>query len=239
MKLVFRLGLRNLLRQKKRNFLLGTCIAIGMMILVIANSFSHGLVDVLINDIVSYAFGHLVVQGNPGTMYTMINDKERVEEIIRDTVAEEDLLYMAENLGIFGQAVGNGEADNIMIIGIDAGEYEDEFINDFFTLIDGDFNDFLNNELENPIVISEAKADSLNVGVYDIVKVRFQTVTGQMQSAKLTVAAIANAGNSFMDIVTFLDSASVRELAGYKPWQSPSLQLNLNNPKSTSKLYAD
>ncbi|MFP4662597.1 MAG: ABC transporter permease [Halanaerobiales bacterium] len=239
MKLVYRLALRNLLRQKKRNFLLGTCIAIGMMILVIANSFSHGLVDVLINDIVSYAYGHLVVEGNPGTMYTMINDKERIEEIIRDTVPEDDLIYLAENLGIYAQAVSNGEADNLMIIGIDTEEYSDEFFADFFTLVEGDFKEYFNKEIEHPIIISEAKAKSLNVGLYDTIKVRFQTVTGQMQSAKLTITTIANAGNSFMDIVAFLDAAHVKELAGYKSWQSPSLQLNLNNPKSTSKMYAD
>jgi len=239
MKLIFKLSLRNLFRQKRRNILLGSCIAIGMIILVIANSFSHGLVDVLINDIVSYAFGHLVVQGNPSGNYTMLRDKERIEEIIRETVPEEDILGMGESLGIFAQAVGNGEADNIMVIGVDGEDAGDGFFEDFFTLIEGDFNDYFNEEIENPIIISESKAKTLNVGLYDVVKIRFSTVTRQMQSAKLTVIAIANAGNSFMDAVTFLDASYVKELAGYKPWESASLQLTLNNPKITAKKYAD
>ncbi len=239
MKLIFKLSLRNLFRQKRRNILLGSCIAIGMIILVIANSFSHGLVDVLINDIVSYAFGHLVVQGNPSGNYTMLRDKERIEEIIRETVPEEDILGMGESLGIFAQAVGNGEADNIMVIGVDGEDAGEEFFDDFFTLIEGDFNDYFNKDIEHPIIISESKAKSLNVGLHDVVKIRFPMVTGQMQSAKLTVIAIANAGNSFMDLVTFLDAGYVKNLAGYKPWESASLQLTLNNPKITAKKYAD
>jgi len=239
MKLIFKLSLRNLFRQKRRNILLGSCIAIGMMILVIANSFSHGLVDVLINDIVSYAFGHLVVQGNPNGNFTMLRDKERIEGIIRETIPDEEILEMAESLGIFAQAVGNGEADNIMVIGVDGEESGEEFFDDFFTLIEGDFNDYFNEDIENPIIISESKAKSLNVGLHDVVKIRFPMVTGQMQSAKLTVVAIANAGNSFMDVVTFLDASSVKEMAGYKPWESASLQLTLNNPKMTAKKYAD
>lgn len=69
MGLVFRLSLRNLFRQKRRNLMLGIGIAFGMMILVIANSFSHGMVDVLIKDIVSNAFGHLVIDGKMGNSY--------------------------------------------------------------------------------------------------------------------------------------------------------------------------
>ena len=38
--LLFRLSLRNLFRQKRRNLLLGSAMAIGVMLLVVANSFS-------------------------------------------------------------------------------------------------------------------------------------------------------------------------------------------------------
>lgn len=221
--------------------MLGVCIALGMMILVITNSFSHGLVDVLINDVVSYAYGHLVVEGNPGTYYTMHRDKERIEQVIRDTIPEGDLNEINENLGIFAQAVGNGESDNIMIIGIEAGteDIEGGFFDDFFTLVEGDYSKFLSEDIENPIIISETKADSLNVGLNDVIRVRFSMVTGQMQSTRLTVIAIANAANSFMDIVTFLKADHVKELAGYKPWEGASLQINLNNPKINAKKYAD
>src|SRR5690554_5904248 len=155
MGLISRLSLRNLLRQKRRHLFLGICIAFGMMILVIANAFSHGLVDVLINEVVSYAFGHLVIEARPGNSYfTMIRDQERIVRIIEETVKPEDLIDINENLGMMGRAVGNGESDNVVVVGITIDEDEKEFFfNDFFTLIDGDFEDFFSEEYEYPIII--------------------------------------------------------------------------------------
>ncbi|HBR30432.1 MAG TPA: hypothetical protein DD789_13445, partial [Firmicutes bacterium] len=170
MGLISRLSWRNLLRQKKRNLFLGICIGFGMMILVIANSFSHGMVDVLINDVVSYAFGHLVVNGTQGNSYfTMIRDKERMIQLIEETVKPEDLLEINENLGMMGRAVGNGEADTVMVIGVTIKEEEMHFLDDFFTLVDGDFNDYFSAEYEYPVIISAEMAKSLNVQVHDVV----------------------------------------------------------------------
>lgn len=243
MGLIFKLGLRNLLKQKRRNFFLGIGIGFGMMILVIANSFSHGIVDVLINDIASYAYGHLVIEGiNPhSSMTRVIRDKQRVMDVIEKTVEEEHLIDVNENLGILARAIGNGEIDNIYIVGVSPSNPEERagFFNDFFTLVDGSFDDYFNPEIENPIIISETKARSLNVRVGDIIRVRFTMITGQIQAAKLTVVAIANANNSFMDIVTFLAAERAKELFGYKPWESASIQITLKDPAGTSKYYAD
>ena len=64
MNIIFKVSLRNLLRQKRRNFFLGIGIAFGMSILVIASSFSQGLVDVLIKDLISSVTGHVQINGN-------------------------------------------------------------------------------------------------------------------------------------------------------------------------------
>lgn len=242
MGLIYKLSLRNLLRQKRRNLLLGIGIAFGMMILVVANSFSHGIVDVLINDVVSYAFGHLVIESRPGnSYYSIIRDKARIEKIIRETVKKEDLVELNENLGAFGRAVGNGDTDNIVLVGVTLKTEQDkkDFFQGFFTLVDGDFNECLSDQIEYPVIISQQKAKSLHVKVHDIIRVRLPMVTGQIQAAKLTVVAIANANNSFMDIVAFADGNRVKKLLGYKPWESAALQLNLKNPKQTAPYYAN
>jgi ABC-type lipoprotein release transport system permease subunit len=242
MGLIFRLSLRNLFRQKRRNLLLGIGIGFGMMILVIANSFSHGMVDVLINDVVSNAFGHLVIQSRPGnSMYSMIRDRERTEKIIRDNIKKEDIIRIDESLGNFGRAIGNGETDNVVIVGMFVTNTKDktEFFKGFFSLVDGSYDEYFSQEIEYPVIISQQKAKSLNVKVHDQIRVRLPMVTGQVQAAKLTVVAIANANNSFMDICLFMDGARVKKLLGYKPWESASLQIALKDPKKTAKHYAD
>lgn len=241
MGLIFRLSLRNLLRQKRRNILLGLGISFGMMILVIANSFSHGMVDVLIKDIVSNAFGHLVIQGNPSKQVNIIRDRARFDKIINETIKKDDLERVNENLGMFGRAVGNGEADNVVVVGVAPHSEQDkkEFFTNFFTLVQGNFDDFYSKDIEYPVIISQEKAKSLNVKLHDIVKVRLPMVTGQVQAAQLTVIAIANSNNTFMNIVLFMEASRVKKLLGYKPWESASLQINLKDPKRTATYYAD
>ena len=47
MPVLFNISFRNLVRQKRRNVLLGITIAFGAMVLVLANAFSHGISKVL------------------------------------------------------------------------------------------------------------------------------------------------------------------------------------------------
>jgi ABC-type lipoprotein release transport system permease subunit len=243
MGLLFQLSLRNLLRQKRRNLLLGIGISFGMMILVIANSFSHGMVDVLINDIVSNAFGHLVIQSSIGnsSYYSMIRDKARIMEIVHDSIKKEDLRYVSESLGMFGQAVGNGTSDNVVVVGVSVKTEAEkkEFFKNFFTLVEGNFDDYFRKDIEYPIIISQEKAKSLNVKLHDDIRVRLPMVTGQINTAKLNVIAIANANNSFMNLILFMDGDKAKKLMGYKPWESAGLQLTLNNPEINAKKYAN
>jgi ABC-type lipoprotein release transport system permease subunit len=241
MGLIFRLSLRNLFRQKRRNLLLGIGISFGMMILVITNSFSHGMVDVLINDVVSNAFGHLVINSSSGTYSTMIRDKARIEKIIHENVKKEDLVYVSESLGVFGQGIGNGEADNVVVVGVSVKSKVEKkaFFKNFFTLVEGNFDDYFRKDIEYPVIISQQKAKSLKVKLHDDIRVRLPMVTGQINTAKLNVIAIANANNSFMDLVLFMDGNRVKKLLGYKPWESASLQLTLKNPQVTARKYAD
>ncbi len=242
MGLILRLSIRNLLRQKKRNMFLGIGIAFGMMILVIANSFSTGMVDVLIQDVVSNAFGHLVVSGTPGnSFYAVIRDKERIEGVIREVIPPEDIVLITENLGVMGTAIGNGESDNVFVVGVttDTEEEKEAFFTDFFTLVEGDFADFTSYDYEYPVIISQEMGRSLNVGLHDVIRLRVPMVTGQIQAVRLTVIAIANANNSFMNIVLFLDGGRVKELLGYRPWESAALQVTLRDPKRTAAHYAD
>jgi hypothetical protein len=58
-----------------------------------------------------------------------------------------------------------------------------------------------------------------NIFVDDI-RVRLPMVTGQINTAKLHVIAIADANNSLMNMVVYLDGNRAKQLMGYKPWES-------------------
>jgi ABC-type lipoprotein release transport system permease subunit len=61
MPVIFNIALRNILRQKRRNLLLGIAITFGAMVLILANAFSHGITKVLFERIVKYTNGHVAV----------------------------------------------------------------------------------------------------------------------------------------------------------------------------------
>ena len=178
MSVLLKISFRNLIRQKRRNILLGISIAFGTCILIIANSFSHGLSDILLNKIIGRAFGHIVVMMNERDKHTMpvIRDKERIEQAIRDNV--EGVQYAYENVSAFTRGLGNGKSEFIVIIGV---EPDEGFYEEMPPAVHGNIRDLTNPEIENPISLYESMADNLNVKLHDTVKVKFQTIYGQVK----------------------------------------------------------
>ncbi|MBP7653922.1 FtsX-like permease family protein [Candidatus Dependentiae bacterium] len=223
---IIKISLRNLYRQKRRNFLLGIAIACGMTALVVANSFSNGISDVLLNKIVVHIFGHMNIsvseKGNFQNM--MIRDKDRIIKIIKKNV--EGIKEIEEGIGGFGRIIGNGKSDNIALAGV---KPSPEFYS-WCKVVSGNIKDYENRNLENPVLLSEMKAKYLNVKVKDIIRLRTSNVWGQTQTARLTVAAIVKLENIFMESALYLNMEDMKKIMGYRPYETGALLINLNNP---------
>lgn len=239
MRLVLSLAFRNLFRQKRRNLLLGVAIGFGMMILVLANSFSHGISDNILNKMVVYMVGHMEVSiMEKSKQYNrIIRDRERFVGIIRKNVP--DIKEIVESVGVLTRVVGNGKSDNSIVVGLkDTPENRDYFKN---YVIEGSDAEFYKNNVENPAVIYEEKARALNVKLNDSIKIRLKTVSGQEQSARLTVVGIMRSNNIFESFAIFIDLAKLKKLMDMKPYETGALQVNfhrVNDPRFAIK-YAD
>jgi len=235
--LLIRLSLRNLLRQKRRNILLGSAMAIGVAILVTANSFSHGISDIMFNKVMRYVTGHVAVRFNErgGVMREIFRDKERIFKAIgTEPVIEE----VDESIAMFSRAIGNGKSDNIILVGMNvkqglSGEALKE-VEASFRLVEGSWKDIETSALENPVIISAEKARYLNVKMHDVVRVRFRNMFGQDQAARLTVAGIMKNDNIFMQPVVFLELARAKELLGYRSYETGSLSLKIKDPQKNA-----
>ncbi len=230
MGLILKVSFRNLIRQKRRNILLGTSIAFGMCILIVANSFSHGLSDILLNKIIGTAFGHIVLMMNEKGKNTMpiIRDKERMKQVLEENIVGIDAVY--EGVSTYTRALGNGKSEYTAIVGVEATE---EFISQM-KVVQGDLHDLANPDMENPIALSETMAKDLNVDLYGTIKVKFQTVYGQSQSARFTVAALLKADNVFMAMASFTHLNTLKPLMGYAPYETANLTVamkQLKDPK--------
>ncbi len=249
MKLLIMLSLRNLFRQKRRNILLGTAIAFGMMILVIAYSFSAGISDIMFNKIVRYVAGHVRVSFNEkgGTQRQIFRDKERIMTLIKDSATinnnEFGVLEYDESIGVFCRAIGNGKTDNVVMVGIDTkqemSEQTRKEVEESFKMVEGVFESLDDPNIENPVIISTEKAEYLNVKLNDVIRVRFKTVLGQEQAARLTVVGIMKNDNVFMNGVVFLGLQHLRHLMAYNEWETGTIQLNIKVPQKNAVKVAD
>jgi ABC-type lipoprotein release transport system permease subunit len=236
LKLILSLSVRNLIRQKRRNLLLGIAIAFGTMILVMANSFSHGLSDSLFNRVIVYMTGHVSVsvQEKGRMMNDLIRDRDRIDAIVRRETR--DLRFVNDAVATFTRLIGNGKGENAMVVGLDTTREEDAGgdSQDSWDIVSGRFADFTNGSVEWPIMIYEDKAKKLNVRLGDTVRGRFNTINGQQQSATFTVVAIVKSAGMFQGMATFVPFPKMKQLLGYRPWESGTLQIILKNPKRTA-----
>lgn len=244
MNVLFKISLRNLIRQKRRNFLLGIAIAFGTMVLILASAFSHGISDVLFNKIVVYVAGHLSVNftQNGDMSRQVFHDGPRMMEIVKKEVPE--IVAVQEALGIMSRAIGNGKSDNVIMVGIDFKSGSDDKnlrkeTEENFRMLTGQFLDLEDSTIENPVLVSEQKAKYLNVKKGDVLRVRFRMISGQNQAARLTVVGVFKPANSFMSAPVFLEVNKLKKLAGYGKDDIGQIYLRIKNPKKDAVRLAD
>lgn len=242
MKLIINLALRNLLRQKRRNILLGTAMAIGVTILVLANSFSQGISDIMFNKIMRWVTGQVTVRFNEkGKVYReLFRDKQRVMAIIK---SEPEVLEADEGIGMFCRAIGNGKSDNVILVGVNTTEGISaeslKEVEESFRMIEGSWKSIEDTSIENPAIVSREKAKYLNVKMHDTIRLRFRNMFGQDQAVRVTVAGIMKNDNIFMQPVLFLQLKDAKNVLGYRDYESGSISLKVNNPKKNAKPIAD
>jgi ABC-type lipoprotein release transport system permease subunit len=243
MHILLLISLRNLLRQKRRNVLLGTAIAFGAMILILANAFAHGISDVLFTRVVKYVSGHVSVNfTRNGDMFRPVfHDGERILSTARNTV--EGITQIEETIGNFARAIGNGKSDNIILVGIELGAYatEEEVkeAESNFRMIEGGFEDLSDTTVENPVILSEQKASYLNVKKGDVIRLRVRDINGQDQAVRLTVIGIFKPVSVFMSAPAFVEMKNVKRMLGYGPNDIAQLYITLEDPRRNAKTQAD
>lgn len=245
MQQIISISFRNLVRQKRRNILLGVAIAFGALVLVLANAFSHGISKVLFEQIVKYTNGHVAISyiRNGNVMNTIFHDDVRIRDAIKEAAPAD--ARAEEAISVFGRAIGNGVADNLILVGVDldSKKMTEKEVKEFesnFKMIEGSF-DRLNDSavVGYPVVLAKQKADYMKLKMGDVMRVRFTGVRNQASSAQLTVVGIFKPSNVFMSAPIFLNLKHVRLLAGYEPHDIASLQVNMENPQLNAKKVAN
>ena len=244
LRLLNSLAFRNLMRQKRRNLLLGVAIAFGTMILIMANSFSRGITDTLLNKIVVQMTGHieLAVLERSRAQNLLIRDRAFFANLLQQNLP--DIREISENVAVFSRAIGIGKGENVIVVPMDLGETADppqssdaEYIVSRAT--EGKIEDLLSPQYENPVAIFADKAKALNVKLFDTLKMRLKTVSGQEQSARFTIVMVLKSESMFESGALFLPLKNLKVLRGLRENETGSLQVTFkkfDSPRAVIKL---
>jgi ABC-type lipoprotein release transport system permease subunit len=220
-------------------------MAFGIMILIVANSFSHGVSDIMFNKIVVYMTGHVGINFNEGSgkRTPVFRDKEWILDVIKNNTKKEDIETVDEALGIFGRAIGNGKADNVVFVGLDMSKHVSEkLMKEYlasFNVVEGSYRDILRTDIENPLILAKQKAASLNVKINDVIRFRFRNVYGQDQAVRAVVVGIMANDNIFMQGIMFVELKNIKKMLGYSPQECGNLHIILKNPVRDAVKVAD
>ncbi|HVP18644.1 MAG TPA: ABC transporter permease [Spirochaetia bacterium] len=234
-RVVSTIAFRNLVRQFRRNTLLGIGIAVSMSILVVTTSYTNGLTDILFNRVMVYMTGHIrVVEDSYVTRRSdVIRDTPRFIETIKANVP--GIKRIDVSIGAFGRSIGNGKTGMCFLVGIprDADFYKDT------QLESGHTQDIFKPDVFPGIILYKNAAKDINVGMNDIVTVRFDTVYGQSQAPKFKVVGLIPSENLFMDVAAFVDQDTLRTMLNLKPDESLGLNIVTTYPEDQRKVIAE
>ena len=245
MLVILRLSLKNLFRSKRRSLFLGLGLAIGFMILIVADSFSQGLSDILLNRVVINFTGHIEIMGfeKAGRNKFIIRDKPRLVKIVKEVLDSPDLKEkILKDLGGVKSIRGNAmlfitgigtKSSQVMLLGR---EPEDEFLNSL-SVVEGNPEEFKNLAIPDAVIISRSKAEQLGVKVGDRFRSMFQTIYGQFQTADFTVVALTEGSDIFAKGVGYARLEDLKHLLGYREWETGSLQVNFRRVKNKKLLH--
>ncbi len=234
-RMVSKIAFRNLMRQFRRNMLLGIGIAVSMCILVMTASFTNGLTDILFNKVMVYMTGHIrVIQDSYVTRRSdVIRDVPRFIQAIKENVP--GIKRIDVTVSAFGRSIGNGKTGMVALVGIprDADFYRDT------QLEAGHTQDIFKQDVFPGIIMYKNAAKDINVRLNDIVTVRFDTVYGQSQAPKFKVVGLIPSENMFMDVAAFVDQDTLRTMLNLKPDEALGLNIVVDYPEDQRKVIAE
>ena len=180
-----RIAYRNVLRQARRNLLLGGAIAFGFLIFTLLNGFTGGTVKTVSSNLADVLGGHVYVSGSEvseaGSEISVVRDTAALEgalEGLGDEVASYTTRSSASASVIFGSA-----EETVDLVGVDFSQ--EPGFTDSLELETGSLEAFL--ETDTGVLLPAELIEDLGLQIGESVVVRTTTVTGQQNVGDFVV----------------------------------------------------
>lgn len=236
---LLKIAYRNVSRQKRRSNLLALAIAFGVMMIILVNSLTQGLVRTTEENFSSALGGHIYLTGEvlleSGKVTNQIADTQ-----VLDAVLPQFTGYIAESqkrTTISGTYIFHSKTTNGNLYGVNW--EEEKTLMDTFAVLEGSLDRIGE---ERAIVIPQETAEDLGVALNEEILVSFTTITGQANVGEFTIVAIVKDTLGLGFTASYANIGYVNDLVGLEAeeYQSYNLVLNdISQIHSITKLIED
>ncbi|MBN2324381.1 MAG: ABC transporter permease [Spirochaetes bacterium] len=191
-----RVAFRNVFRQRKRTFSLGVNYAIVTLILLLVFAFSHGASTNIAESLSRATSGHINIAGEnviDGKIYKGVLDYRKIENIVRDTLGPDTVIYPKYN--VWTVTYNKGIPKRVRYYGIYP-KLETDFQKQF-EFIEGGWDDFASGS--DGIIVSKELADYLELEPQGEVVVSTRTRFGAFNTTTFIVRGIFDTDNYFIE----------------------------------------
>ena len=223
---LIKIAYRNVSRQKRRSNLLGLAIAFGVMMIVLVNGLSQGLVQNTMRNFESILGGHVYITGN-----VLLESKKVASRIENPEVIDQILpsvnSYVSEyqkRSAIDGRFIFRSNVSTESVQGVNFSQ-EKELLTSL-KIVNGTVEDITK---ENAIIIPDKVATQLGLVVGEELLVSFETVTGQANVGSFIVVATTEDMTMFGFSYSYANLEYVNSLIGLSKDEYQNLNLFLND----------
>jgi len=234
-KVLPRIALRNLSRQKKRTFLLGGAIAFGIMIVTLINGFAGAFIQNVSENFAYLMAGHIFVQGSEktasGKQILVIRDDSIILKALQDAGVTYE--FATKSSEARASLIFEGKSITQNLTGLDIAN--SPFLKERLVLKQGSWEAA---QAEDALIISEKVAKKLKALPGDKVTAQFQTITGQNNIADFTIAAISVDSSIIGSTMAYANLSYLSDNLGLKAGEYMSLGLMLGDIKDSKEVSA-
>ncbi|MGM0432495.1 MAG: ABC transporter permease [Spirochaetota bacterium] len=223
---LLKIAYRNVSRQKRRSNLLAVAIGFGVMIIILVNSLTTGLVDNTQKNFETALGGHIYITGeillDSGNTANRIGNPEVLDSVIPQF--EEHIADYQKRSMINGTFIFRSTSERGLVYGVHWDE--EESLTESLEVVEGSLE---RREEPGTIVLPREIADELGVVLNEEILMSFETVTGQANVGEFTIIALIEDASGLGFTAAYADIGYVNELVGLEPDEYQSYNLVLNN----------
>lgn len=235
MSMILKVASRNILRQKKRSFLLAGAIAFGMFVITMINALTGGVVENIRVNFSHALGGHIFVSGREYTDHGSVIQRIRNEDQLAALLEENGAVI--ESVTKRSQALPTlifGSKQTMhLVYGVDF--EEEEKLLESLVVTDGSL---ANVSRHNSLILPGPIGDRLGVQPGETILVRLETLTGQQNVAEFMVEAFIEDQERFGLSAAYANRDYLNSLIGLGEDEYQSLNMFLTDMDEIDKLGA-